>query len=191
MTEVNAVGGKVVIPQSITEDINKYIKKKPELKPDKPEPKPDKPEPKPDKPEPKPNKPEPKPDKPEPRPDKPEPKPDKPEPKPENKAPIATRTLNKSTYNITKSKSEITVNLKDLNNDGDQSDIAFKDPDGDKLTYTATIDGENKDKAEVTVKDSNITIKTKQEFKGQVKITVIASDGKNPYLISLKLMWII
>lgn len=27
MTEVNAVGGKVVIPQSITEDINKYIKK--------------------------------------------------------------------------------------------------------------------------------------------------------------------
>ncbi len=178
MTEVNAVGGKVVIPQSITEDINKYIKKKPELKPDKPEPKPDKPEPKPDKPEPKPNKPEPKPDKPEPRPDKPEPKPDKPEPKPENKAPIATRTLNKSTYNITKSKSEITVNLKDLNNDGDQSDIAFKDPDGDKLTYTATIDGENKDKAEVTVKDSNITIKTKQEFKGQVKITVIASDGK-------------
>ncbi|KEJ04363.1 protease [Clostridium botulinum A2B7 92] len=164
MTEVNAVGGKVVIPQSITEDINKYIKKKPEPKPDKPEPKPDKPEPKPNKPEPK--------------PDKPEPKPNKPEPKPENKAPIATGTLNKSTYNITKSKSEITVNLKDLNNDGDQSDIAFKDPDGDKLTYTATIDGENKDKAEVTVKDSNITIKTKQEFKGQVKITVIASDGK-------------
>ncbi len=150
MTEVNAVGGKVVIPQSITEDINKYIKKKPEPKPDKPEPKPD----------------------------KPEPKPNKTEPKPENKAPIATGTLNKSTYNITKSKSEITVNLKDLNNDGDQSDIAFKDPDGDKLTYTATIDGENKDKAEVTVKDSNITIKTKQEFKGQVKITVIATDGK-------------
>ncbi|RHW63821.1 protease [Clostridium botulinum] len=157
MTEVNAVGGKVVIPQSITEDINKYIKKKPELKPDKPEPKPDKPEPK---------------------PNKPEPKPDKPEPKPENKAPIATGTLNKSTYNITKSKSEITVNLKDLNNDGDQSDIAFKDPDGDKLTYTATIDGENKDKAEVTVKDSNITIKTKQEFKGQVKIIITANDGK-------------
>ncbi|PIH04506.1 immunoglobulin-like domain-containing protein [Clostridium combesii] len=171
MTEVNAVGGKVVIPQSITEDINKYIKKKPEPKPDKPEPKPDKPEPKPDKPEPKP-------DKPEPKPNKPEPKPDKPEPKPENKAPIATGTLNKSIYNITKSKSEITVNLKDLNNDGDQSDIAFKDPDGDKLTYTATIDGENKDKAEVTVKDSNITIKTKQEFKGQVKIIITANDGK-------------
>ncbi|WP_061310828.1 immunoglobulin-like domain-containing protein [Clostridium botulinum] len=150
MTEINAVGGKVVIPQSITEDINKYIKKKPEPKPDKPEPKPD----------------------------KPKPKPDKPEPKPENKAPIATGTLNKSIYNITKSKSEITVNLKDLNNDGDQSDIAFKDPDGDKLTYTATIDGENKDKAEVTVKDSNITIKTKQEFKGQVKIIITANDGK-------------
>ncbi|APH15383.1 transglutaminase-like superfamily protein [Clostridium sporogenes] len=157
MTEVNAVGGKVVIPQSITEDINKYIKKKPEPKPDKPEPKPDKPEPKPDKPELKPN---------------------KPEPKPENKAPIATGTLNKSIYNITKNKWEITVNLKDLNNDGNQSDIAFKDPDGDKLTYTATIDGENKDKAEVTVKDSNITIKTKQEFKGQVKIIITASDGK-------------
>ncbi|MBN3375808.1 protease [Clostridium botulinum] len=171
MTEVNAVGGKAVIPQSITEDINKYIKKKPEPKPDKPEPKPDKPELKPDKPEPKPNKPEPK-------PDKPEPKPNKPEPKPENKAPIATGTLNKSIYNITKSKSEITVNLKDLNNDGNQSDIAFKDPDGDKLTYTATIDGENKDKAEVTVKDSNITIKTKQEFKGQVKIIITANDGK-------------
>ncbi|MBD5639797.1 cell wall-binding repeat-containing protein [Clostridium botulinum] len=164
MTEVNAVGGKVVIPQSITEDINKYIKKKPEPKPDKPEPKPDKPEPKPNKPEPK--------------PDKPQPKPNKPEPKPENKAPIATGTLNKSIYNITKSKSEITVNLKDLNNDGNQSDIAFKDPDGDKLTYTATIDGENKDKAEVTVKDSNITIKTKQEFKGQVKIIITANDGK-------------
>ncbi|APF25552.1 transglutaminase-like superfamily protein [Clostridium sporogenes] len=150
-TEINAVGGKSVIPESVTENINKYIEKKPDSKPDvKPDSKPDV---------------------------KPDPKPDV-KPKPENKAPIATGTLNKSSYNINKDKSEITVNLKDLNNDGKQSDAAFVDPDGDKLTYTTIVDGENKDKVEVTVKDNNITVKTKDKFKGQVKITITASDGK-------------
>ncbi|MCW6091575.1 cell wall-binding repeat-containing protein [Clostridium sporogenes] len=134
-TEINAVGGKSVIPESVTENINKYIEKKPDSKPDV-------------------------------------------EPKPENKAPIATGTLNKSSYNINKDKSEITINLKDLNNDGYQSDAAFVDPDGDELTYTTIVDGENKDKIGVTVKDSNITIKTKEQFKGQVKITIVASDGE-------------
>ncbi|WP_242568110.1 immunoglobulin-like domain-containing protein [Clostridium botulinum] len=134
-TEINAVGGKSVIPESVTENINKYIEKKPDSKPDV-------------------------------------------EPKPENKVPIATGTLNKSSYNINKDKSEITINLKDLNNDGYQSDAAFADPDGDELTYTTIVDGENKDKIGVTVKDSNITIKTKKQFKGQVKITIVASDGE-------------
>ncbi|MHB7980432.1 protease [Clostridium sporogenes] len=134
-TEINAVGGKSVIPESVTENINKYIEKKPDSKPDV-------------------------------------------EPKPENKAPIATGTLNKSSYNINKDKSEITINLKDLNNDGYQSDAAFVDPDGDELTYTTIVDEENKDKIGVTVKDSNITIKTKEQFKGQVKITIVASDGE-------------
>ncbi|EPY2306115.1 cell wall-binding repeat-containing protein [Clostridium sporogenes] len=134
-TEINAVGGKSVIPESVTENINKYIEKKPDSKPDV-------------------------------------------GPKPENKAPIATGTLNKSSYNINKDKSEITINLKDLNNDGYKSDAAFVDPDGDELTYTTIVDGENKDKIGVTVKDSNITIKTKEQFKGQVKITIVASDGE-------------